>query len=70
MAKGPDRLNCTNSPSLWARRSATAHKAAGFTPSVQFANGGVTEQQNQISAMIEKGAKVLIVETICHGLER
>ena len=39
-------------------------KAAGFTPSVQFANGGVTEQQNQISAMIEKGAKVLIVGAI------
>jgi len=39
-------------------------KAAGFMPSVQFANGGVTEQQNQISAMIEKGAKVLIVGAI------
>jgi putative multiple sugar transport system substrate-binding protein len=32
-------------------------KAAGFTPMVQFANGGVTEQQNMIQAMIEKGAK-------------
>jgi putative multiple sugar transport system substrate-binding protein len=39
-------------------------KAAGFTPMVQFANGGVTEQQNQIQAMIEKGAKVLIVGSI------
>ncbi|PKQ23831.1 MAG: sugar ABC transporter substrate-binding protein [Actinobacteria bacterium HGW-Actinobacteria-5] len=38
--------------------------AAGFQPSVQFANGGVTEQQNQIQAMIEKGAKVLIVGAI------
>ncbi len=36
-------------------------KAAGYEPSVQFANGGVTEQQNQITAMIEKGAKVLII---------
>jgi putative multiple sugar transport system substrate-binding protein len=39
-------------------------KNAGFTPSVQFANGGVTEQQNQIQAMITKGAKVLIVGAI------
>ena len=39
-------------------------KQAGFQPSVQFANGGVTEQQNQISAMIEKGAKVLVVGAI------
>ncbi|HSN37437.1 MAG TPA: sugar ABC transporter substrate-binding protein, partial [Arthrobacter sp.] len=30
---------------------------AGFKPDVQFANGGVSEQQNQISAMITKGAK-------------
>ncbi len=37
---------------------------AGFTPMVQFANGGVTEQQNQIQAMIEKGAKVLVVGSI------
>jgi putative multiple sugar transport system substrate-binding protein len=35
--------------------------AAGYKPTVQFANGGVTEQQNQITAMIEKGAKVLII---------
>ncbi len=39
-------------------------KAAGYAPSVQFANGGVTEQQNQITAMVEKGAKVLIVGAI------
>ena len=34
---------------------------AGFKPTVQFANNGVAEQQNQISAMIAKGAKVIIV---------
>jgi len=33
MANGPDRSNWLNSPSAWARRSATAHKTAGFTPS-------------------------------------
>src|SRR5665213_3777091 len=33
MANGPDRSNWTNWPSGWARRSATAHKAAAFTPS-------------------------------------
>lgn len=37
---------------------------AGYEPVVQFANGGVTEQQNQITAMIEKGVKVLIVGAI------
>jgi putative multiple sugar transport system substrate-binding protein len=37
---------------------------AGFKPDVQFANGGVSEQQNQISAMISKGAKVIIVGAI------
>ena len=37
---------------------------AGFKGTVQFANGGVTEQQNQITAMVEKGAKVLIVGAI------
>jgi putative multiple sugar transport system substrate-binding protein len=35
--------------------------SAGFKPTVQFANNGVAEQQNQISAMIAKGAKVVIV---------
>ena len=39
-------------------------QAAGFQGQVQFANGGVSEQQNQISAMIEKGAKVLVVGAI------
>ncbi|MBT2520364.1 sugar-binding protein [Arthrobacter sp. ISL-28] len=39
-------------------------KEAGFKPDVQFANAGVSEQQNQISAMITKGAKVLIVGAI------
>ncbi|WP_285727334.1 sugar-binding protein [Psychromicrobium xiongbiense] len=39
-------------------------KSAGFKPNVQFANGGVTEQQNQISAMISGGAKVIIVGAI------
>ncbi|MCL1870248.1 MAG: sugar-binding protein [Promicromonosporaceae bacterium] len=38
--------------------------AAGFKPLVQFANGGVTEQQNQIQAMIEQGAKVIVVGAI------
>lgn len=37
---------------------------AGFNPIVQFANGGVTEQQNQISAMVEQGAKVIVVGAI------
>ena len=31
---------------------------------MQFANGGVSEQQNQISAMVTKGAKVIIVGAI------
>ena len=35
---------------------------AGFKQSVQFANGGVTEQQNQIDAMITQGAKVLVAD--------
>ena len=39
-------------------------KKAGFKPVVQFANGGVTEQQNQIQAMVEQGVKVLIVGAI------
>ena len=33
MANGPDRSKCLNSPSACARRSATAHNAAGLTPS-------------------------------------
>ncbi len=39
-------------------------KAAGFEPVVQFANGGAPEQQNQISAMIEQGVKVLVVGAV------
>lgn len=39
-------------------------KEAGFTPMVQFANGGVTEQQNQIQAMAENDAKVIVVGAI------
>ncbi len=39
-------------------------KAAGYTPNVQFANGGVSEQQNQIQTMVTKGAKVIIVGAI------
>lgn len=42
-------------------------KEAGFKPLVQFANGGVTEQQNQIQAMIEQDAKVIIVGAIDGG---
>ncbi len=37
---------------------------AGYKTDVQFANGGVSEQQNQISSMITKGAKVIIVGAI------
>lgn len=37
---------------------------AGFKGDVQFANGGVSEQQNQISSMVTKGAKVIIVGAI------
>lgn len=38
--------------------------AAGFKSDVQFANGGVSEQQNQIQAMVTKGAKVIVVGAI------
>jgi putative multiple sugar transport system substrate-binding protein len=38
--------------------------AAGYKFDVQFANGGVTEQQNQISTMVTKGAKVVVVGAI------
>ncbi|PYI38847.1 sugar ABC transporter substrate-binding protein [Arthrobacter psychrolactophilus] len=40
---------------------------AGYKADVQFANGGVSEQQNQISAMVTKGAKVIIVGAIDGG---
>lgn len=36
----------------------------GYKADVQFANGGVSEQQNQIQAMVTKGAKVIIVGAI------
>ena len=39
-------------------------KAAGYKADVQFANGGVSEQQNQIQAMVTKGAKVIVVGAI------
>ncbi len=39
-------------------------KAAGFDPIVQFANGGAPEQQNQISAMVEQGVKLLVVGAV------
>jgi len=38
--------------------------AAGYTSQVQFANSGVAEQQSQISALITRGAKVLVVGAI------
>ncbi len=38
--------------------------AAGFKADVQFANGGVGEQQNQIQSMVTKGAKVVVVGAI------
>ena len=37
---------------------------AGYKPIVQFANSGVTEQQNQIQAMVEQGASVIVVGAI------
>lgn len=37
---------------------------AGYEPLVQFANGGVTEQQNQIDSMVQQGAEVIIVGAI------
>jgi putative multiple sugar transport system substrate-binding protein len=38
--------------------------SAGFKPNVQFANNGVSEQQNQISTMITSGAKVIVVGAV------
>lgn len=37
---------------------------AGFEPIVQFGNSGVTEQQNQIDAMVEQDAQVIVVGAI------
>lgn len=39
-------------------------KSAGFDPEVQFANNGASEQQNQISAMIQNGVKVLVIGAV------
>ncbi|MDR0284997.1 MAG: sugar-binding protein [Propionibacteriaceae bacterium] len=39
-------------------------KAAGYTGIVSFADGGVTEQQNQIQAQIEQKAKVIVIGAI------
>ncbi len=39
-------------------------REAGYEPIVQFANSGVTEQQNQISAMVEQDAQVIVVGAI------
>lgn len=38
--------------------------SGGYKPNVQFANGGVSEQQNQISTMVTNGAKVIVVGAI------
>ena len=42
-------------------------KDAGFDADVQFANGGASEQQNQISSMITNGVKVLVVGAVDGG---
>jgi putative multiple sugar transport system substrate-binding protein len=39
-------------------------KAAGFNPLVQQADNKVTQQQSQIEAMVEQGAKVIVVAPI------
>ncbi|MEH0110399.1 sugar-binding protein [Tersicoccus sp. MR15.9] len=39
-------------------------KDAGYKADVEFANGGVSEQQNQIQSMVTKGAKVIVVGAI------
>ena len=38
--------------------------AAGYKSDVQFASGGVSDQQNQIQSMVTKGAKVIVVGAI------
>ncbi|MBW3085812.1 Multiple sugar-binding periplasmic receptor ChvE [Austwickia sp. TVS 96-490-7B] len=40
---------------------------AGFKSDVQFANNGVSEQQNQIQTMITKGAKVIVIGAVDGG---
>ncbi|MCL2653285.1 MAG: sugar-binding protein [Propionibacteriaceae bacterium] len=42
----------------------TGLTAAGYVPTVQFATNGVSDQQNQISAMIQNGVKVLVVGAV------
>jgi len=42
----------------------TQLKAAGYKPMVNFANNGVTDQQNQIQAMITAGAKLIVIGAI------
>lgn len=42
----------------------TGLEADGYKYDVQFANGGVSEQQNQIQAMVSKGVKVIVVGAI------
>ncbi|MTB72115.1 substrate-binding domain-containing protein [Arsenicicoccus cauae] len=37
---------------------------AGYKADVQFANNGVSEQQNQIQSMVTKGAKLIVVGAI------
>jgi putative multiple sugar transport system substrate-binding protein len=39
-------------------------KTAGFDPIVQFATNGAPEQQNQITAMIQQGVKLLVVGAV------
>jgi putative multiple sugar transport system substrate-binding protein len=39
-------------------------KAAGYNGIVNFADGGVSDQQNQISAQIQNGAKVIVIGAI------
>ncbi|GAA2246273.1 sugar ABC transporter substrate-binding protein [Rarobacter faecitabidus] len=39
-------------------------KAAGYNPVVQFANNGAAEQQSQIEAMIQQGAKVIVIGAV------
>lgn len=39
-------------------------KDAGFQGDVQFANNGPSEQQNQLQAMVTKGAKVVVVGAV------
>ncbi|MCL2489634.1 MAG: sugar-binding protein [Propionibacteriaceae bacterium] len=42
----------------------TGFQAAGFQSVVEFADSGVTEQQQQIEAMIQQGVKVLVIGAV------